>query len=81
MSQVPTSHYTNTVNLNNINVIVLVDGGLTEWGEWGRCDKLCEHGKQRRYKTCTNSKRRCGGKHCDPSVVITEEKPCMYCPW
>ncbi|XP_078353171.1 properdin-like [Oculina patagonica] len=57
-----------------------VDGGLTEWSEWGRCDKLCEQGKQKRYKTCTNPKPRCGGKQCDPSLVTMEEKPCMYCP-
>jgi len=57
-----------------------VDGGLTEWSEWGRCDQLCEPGKQRRHKTCTNPKRRCGGKQCDPSVDTTVEKPCMYCP-
>ncbi|KAJ7351656.1 metalloendopeptidase [Desmophyllum pertusum] len=57
-----------------------VDGGLTEWGEWGRCDKLCEHGKQRRYKACNKPKPRCGGKQCDPSIITTEEKTCMYCP-
>jgi len=57
-----------------------VDGGLTEWSEWGRCDKLCEHGKQKRHKTCTNPKPRCGGKQCDPSLVTEEERPCMYCP-
>ena len=64
----------------NISIAVLVDGGLTEWSEWGRCDQLCEPGKQRRHKTCINPKRRCGGKQCDPNVATTEEKPCMYCP-
>ena len=63
----------------NISIAFLVDGGLSEWSEWGRCDQLCEPGKQRRHKTCTNPKRRCGGKHCDPKVATTEEKPC-FCP-
>ncbi|KAL9951073.1 hypothetical protein ACROYT_G043669 [Oculina patagonica] len=57
-----------------------LDGGLTEWSEWGRSDKLCEQGRQRRHKTCTNPKPRCGGKQCDPSLVTMEEKPCTYCP-
>ena len=57
-----------------------VDGGLTEWGEWGNCDKLCEPGKQRRYKTCTNPKRRCDGKLCDPSIQTVHERDCMSCP-
>ena len=57
-----------------------MDGGLTEWGEWGRCDKLCEHGTERRYKTCTNPKPRCGGKQCDASIATKDESDCMYCP-
>ncbi|XP_066014989.1 uncharacterized protein [Pocillopora verrucosa] len=57
-----------------------VDGGLTEWGEWGNCDKLCEPGKQQRYRTCTNPKRRCGGKLCDPSIQTKHERDCMSCP-
>ena len=58
----------------------LVHGGLTEWSLWGRCNRLCEHGKQKRYKTCTNPKPRCGGKQCDASLVTEEERPCFYCP-
>ena len=57
-----------------------VDGGLTEWGEWGRCDKLCEPGKHRRYRTCTNPRRRCGGKQCDPSIPTQDKGNCFYCP-
>ncbi|PFX13518.1 Disintegrin and metalloproteinase domain-containing protein 9 [Stylophora pistillata] len=57
-----------------------VNGGLTEWGEWGRCDELCEPGKQQRYKTCTNPKRRCGGKQCDPNIATQDERNCVYCP-
>lgn len=64
----------------NISIAVLVDGGLTEWSEWGRCDQLCEPGRVRRHKTCTHPKRRCGGKQCDHDMATTEEKPCMYCP-
>lgn len=57
-----------------------VDGGFTEWSQWGRCDKICENGKERRIKTCTNPKPRCGGKQCNSSVTTVEERPCMYCP-
>ncbi|XP_073247149.1 uncharacterized protein [Porites lutea] len=57
-----------------------VHGGLTEWSQWERCNRLCERGKQKRYKTCTNPKPRCGGKQCDASLVTEEERPCFYCP-
>lgn len=62
------------------NFLVLVNGGLTEWSEWGRCNKICEHGKQKRQKTCTNPKPRCGGKQCNSILPTEEERPCMYCP-
>ena len=75
----PFSQYNNVVYCTLI-FMVLVNGGLTEWSEWGRCDKLCENGKQRRHKTCTDPKPRCGGRQCDTSVTIEDERPCMYCP-
>ena len=59
---------------------VSVDGGLTEWSKWSRCDKLCEAGKEQRQKTCTQPKPRCGGKQCDPTVKTVEERDCYYCP-
>ena len=57
-----------------------VNGKLSQWSNWTRCDKLCEHGKERRYKTCSNPKPRCGGKNCDLSISVEDERPCMYCP-
>lgn len=57
-----------------------VNGGFSEWSEWVRCDKLCEHGKQRRYKTCSNPKPRCGGNNCDLTIPTVDERRCMYCP-
>ena len=60
--------------------LFLVNGKLSQWSEWTRCDKLCEHGKEKRYKTCSNPKPRCGGKNCDLSISVEEERPCVYCP-
>ena len=60
--------------------LFLVNGKLSQWSDWTRCDKLCEHGKERRYKTCSNPKPRCGGKNCDLSISVEEERPCVYCP-
>ena len=60
--------------------LFLVNGKLSQWSEWTRCDKLCEHGKEKRYKTCSNPKPRCGGKNCDLSISLEEERPCVYCP-
>ena len=60
--------------------LFLVNGKLSQWSEWTRCDKLCGHGKEKRYKTCSNPKPRCGGKNCDLSISVEEERPCVYCP-
>ncbi|KAK3716436.1 hypothetical protein QZH41_016844, partial [Actinostola sp. cb2023] len=57
-----------------------VHGGLSEWSDWEKCDKLCANGKQRRHKTCSNPKPRCGGKLCNPASKTIEEKACYSCP-
>lgn len=57
-----------------------VDGGVSEWGEWSRCDKLCQPGRMTRQKKCDNPKPKCGGKQCDLKILQKETKECNYCP-
>ena len=61
--------------------VFAVNGGLSLWSPWTKCDKICgATGKERRQRTCTNPKPRCGGKRCDTSVKTFEERLCNYCP-
>ncbi|EDO42730.1 predicted protein, partial [Nematostella vectensis] len=54
-----------------------VHGGLSEWSSWDKCDKLCADGQQRRHRSCTNPKPRCGGKDCTAlNLPTTETQAC-----
>ena len=57
-----------------------VDGGVSGWGEWSCCDKLCQPGRMTRQKECDNPKPKCGGKQCDLKILQKETKECNYCP-
>lgn len=41
-----------------------VDGGYTEWSEWGKCSASCGDGLQRRMRNCTNPEPNFLGRHC-----------------
>ncbi|XP_048584529.1 uncharacterized protein LOC5514577 [Nematostella vectensis] len=57
-----------------------VHGGLSEWSSWDKCDKLCADGQQRRHRSCTNPKPRCGGKDCTAlNLPTTETQACYSC--
>ena len=63
-----------------IPFLCTVDGGVSGWGEWSRCDKLCQPGRMTRQKKCDNPKPKCGGKQCDLKILQKEIKECNYCP-
>lgn len=42
-----------------------VDGGFTEWGSYGECDKTCGGGTKVRIRRCTNPAPEYGGKPCE----------------
>ena len=51
-----------------------VDGGVSEWGEWGACSVTCDPGSQTRTRTCTNPAPANEGADCtDP---LTESQLC-----
>ena len=66
--------------INSVSNVNLVDGGLSEWGAWQKCDKLCKKGAQQRSRTCTNPAPRCGGRSCDPKEKTVEIRDCYSCP-
>ncbi|XP_064646659.1 uncharacterized protein LOC135499675 isoform X2 [Lineus longissimus] len=61
-------------------VLVLTDGGYTEWSAWGSCSKTCGGGQETRTRECTNPKPTNGGKECEGSS--TDQRTCApeTCP-
>ncbi|XP_032239031.2 coadhesin-like [Nematostella vectensis] len=55
------------------------DGGFTEWGLFGDCDKSCGGGARTRKRECTNPAPAYGGKRCDgphTDTMSCNSKPC-----
>lgn len=57
-----------------------VDGGFSDWSDFGGCSVTCGNGQQMRNRTCSNPKPSHGGKSC--SGAFSETKSCneKKCP-
>ena len=53
---------------------LLVDGGLSNWDEWGPCTKPCGGGDKRRSRRCDNPAPEFGGADC-----VGELNECQRC--
>ncbi|WAR25475.1 HMCN1-like protein, partial [Mya arenaria] len=42
-----------------------IDGGWTQWFEWGACSTTCGSGSTSRFRVCSNPKPEYGGDFCD----------------
>ena len=51
-------------NLNVHVVVVPVDGGWSDYGDWSECSKSCGGGERTRSRTCTNPSPADGGAEC-----------------
>ena len=58
------------------HVYIAVDGGYTEWSEWGECSVSCGGGKRSRSRTCTNPSPQFNGKNCDGLGAARETQEC-----
>jgi len=67
-----------------------VDGGFSQWSDWGSCSAACGGGTQSRSRTCTNPAPAFGGNDCSAIGQYTETRPCnsqscavngAYSPW
>lgn len=55
-----------------------VHGGVSNWSEWGNCNKRCGRGEKKRVRTCTNPSPLFGGKTC--TEVMEEALACNTHP-
>ena len=63
-----------------LNSVILVDGGWSKWGAWGRCTGKCKSGVQVRKRTCTRPPPANGGKKCRGRRMENKSCPLTPCP-
>lgn len=57
-----------------------IDGGVSEWTEFGKCNRRCGKGVKKRIRTCTNPSPLFGGKNCDEHLEETLACNTHPCP-
>ena len=57
-----------------------VDGGYTDWSDWGECSATCGGGVRGRSRTCTSPPPAQGGKNCEELGPASEEEACNEDP-
>ena len=63
-----------------ITIPVSVDGGFTEWTEWGMCTKTCGVGNRSRSRDCASPAPQYGGDDCDGRNIDFETCNIHPCP-
>ena len=66
--------------MNDLCSFLSVDGGLTEWSEYGSCSEECGGGIQESNRTCTNPIPQHGGTDCVGDLERTRECNKEPCP-
>ncbi|XP_066919223.1 SCO-spondin-like [Clytia hemisphaerica] len=57
-----------------------IDGGLTDWTDWGACSLTCGTGTQERTRTCTNPAPEHGGDPCTGDLSESQNCNTEPCP-
>ena len=66
--------------VDNIKPWFLVDGGLSDWGDWSACSPHCGEGTQTRTRTCTHPAPAHGGADCVGERTQTQSCNANDCP-
>ena len=68
--------------LNNIflNVVLLVDGNWSSWGDYSTCSASCGAGTKQRSRTCTDPPPSNGGSTCAGDSMETTNCDLGNCP-
>ena len=72
--------YYNTRILLWIFLYILVNGGWTNWGEYGQCSKTCGLGSKVKRRTCTNPPPSFGGSQCSGTSSSSTSCKMKECP-
>lgn len=64
----------------NLFVFVLVNGGYSNWEEWGPCSSTCGQGFQERIRSCNNPKPANGGRPCSGPSIDSRKCQTGLCP-
>ncbi|KAK2159946.1 hypothetical protein LSH36_143g05062 [Paralvinella palmiformis] len=56
-----------------LSVVRLVDGGWSNWSEWGKCSRSCGLGTKMRTRNCSQPETKCGGTTCRGNGVETDQ--------
>lgn len=65
--------------ISYILLIISVDGGYSEWGEWNACTVTCGIGSKSRTRDCDNPVPDYGGANCSgdsEDIMTCNETPC-----
>jgi len=62
--------------------ISVVNGGYSDWGQFGGCSKTCGGGKKTRERTCTNPPPSSDGEDCSRLGPSSSTREChnQECP-
>lgn len=61
-------------------VSAVVNGGLSDYGDWGNCSSTCGVGVKERTRTCTNPPPSGGGGQCSGANKETQHCSSSPCP-
>ena len=59
---------------------LVVDGGFSQWSDYGICSEECGEGNHERTRTCTNPEPAHGGKDCQGSQIEIKVCKIKECP-
>lgn len=80
-------YFINNISWNDVPEVLinnffefLVDGGFTDWSNYGACSASCGGGTQKSTRSCTNPAPAHGGKECEGETERTQECGKDPCP-
>ena len=61
-------------------LVILVNGGYSEWTTWSECSVSCGGGQRTRSRECNKPEPQHGGKNCESLGAAKETEDCNKTP-
>lgn len=58
------------------HLIIIDDGGYSDWGSWSQCSETCGDGRRSRSRSCTSPPPSPGGKDCSQLGPEKQNEDC-----